>query len=70
MLNCEAACEVERFLRYRNAHKETLLISLPSLVNEIGVGSIQVKDEGHRRGRATNLRSSLGASFRAQPTLL
>ncbi len=61
MLSCEAACEVERFLRYRNGHKETPLISLPGLANEIGVGSIQVKDEGHRLGLGSF--KALGGSY-------
>ncbi|MFG3594484.1 diaminopropionate ammonia-lyase [Bradyrhizobium sp. RDI18] len=47
-LSIEAAREVERFLRHRDGHKETPLVSLPSLAREIGVGSIYLKDEGHR----------------------
>ncbi|WP_354202426.1 diaminopropionate ammonia-lyase [Bradyrhizobium sp. JR4.1] len=61
MLSCEAAREVERFLRCRNGHKETPLISLPGLANEIGVGSIQVKDEGHRLGLGSF--KALGGSY-------
>ncbi|MCS3765825.1 hypothetical protein GGE24_007672 [Bradyrhizobium centrosematis] len=39
-LSLEAAREVERFLKHRDGHKETPLISLPGLAREIGVGSI------------------------------
>lgn len=50
ILSVEAAREVERFLRHRDGHKETPLVSLPGLAREIGVASIHVKDEGHRLG--------------------
>ncbi|TWA92021.1 diaminopropionate ammonia-lyase family [Bradyrhizobium stylosanthis] len=61
MLSVEAAREVERFLRRRDGHKETPLDSLASLARGIGVGSIHLKDEGHRLG----LRSfkALGGSY-------
>lgn len=49
-LSLEAAREVERFLQHRDGHKETPLVSLPGLAREIGVGSIRLKDEGHRLG--------------------
>ncbi|RXH33411.1 diaminopropionate ammonia-lyase [Bradyrhizobium nanningense] len=47
-LSVAAAREVERFLGYRDGHKETPLISLTGLAGEIGVSSIHVKDEGRR----------------------
>ncbi len=47
-LGVEVAREVERSLKHRDGHKETPLISLPGLAREIGVGSIHLKDEGHR----------------------
>lgn len=49
-LSVKAAREVERFLRYREGYKETPLLSLAALAREIGVGSIHLKDEGHRLG--------------------
>lgn len=49
-LSIETAREVERYLRYRDGHKETPLISLAGLAREIGVSSIHLKDEGHRLG--------------------
>lgn len=47
-LSAGAAREVERFLRHRTGHKETPLVSLSGLAREIDVGSIHLKDEGHR----------------------
>lgn len=60
-LGIEAAREVERFLKQRDGHEETPLISMPGLAREIGVGSIYLKDEGQRLG----LRSfkALGGSY-------
>lgn len=49
-LSVEAARQVERFLRCRDGHTETPLVSLPGLAREIGAGSIHLKDEGHRLG--------------------
>lgn len=60
-LSVEAAREVERFLRHREGHKETPLLSLTSLAREIGVGSIHLKDEGHRLGLGSF--KALGGSY-------
>lgn len=60
-LSVEAAREVERVLRYREGHKETPLLSLASLAREIGVGSIHLKDEGHRLGLGSF--KALGGSY-------
>jgi diaminopropionate ammonia-lyase len=46
----DAADAVERHLTFRENHAETPLVALPALAAEIGVGSIHVKDEGHRLG--------------------
>lgn len=50
MLSIAAARQVERFLRYRDGHKETPLILVPGLAREIGVSSIHIKDERYRLG--------------------
>jgi len=60
-LSVEAAREVERFLRYREGHMETPLLSLAGLAREIGVGSIHLKDEGHRLGLGSF--KALGGSY-------
>lgn len=60
-LSVEAAREVERFLRFREGHKETPLLSLASLAREIGVGSIHLKDEGYRLGLGSF--KALGGSY-------
>lgn len=60
-LSVEAAREVERFFRYREGHAETPLISLSGLAREIGVGSIHLKDEGHRFGLGSF--KALGGSY-------
>lgn len=60
-MSVEAAREVERFLRHREGHKETPLLSLTSLAREIGVGSIHLKDEGHRLGLGSF--KALGGSY-------
>jgi diaminopropionate ammonia-lyase len=49
-LGVTAASEVERFLAHREGHAPTPLASLPGLARELDVGSIHVKDEGHRLG--------------------
>lgn len=49
-LDMDAADAVERHLTFRENHAETPLVALPALAAEIGVGSIHVKDEGHRLG--------------------
>lgn len=61
LLSCEAAREVERFLRRRDGYKVTPLVSLPCLAREIGVGAIQLKDEGHRFGLGSF--KALGGSY-------
>ncbi|MGV7215766.1 diaminopropionate ammonia-lyase [Bradyrhizobium sp. UFLA05-112] len=60
-LSVDAAREVERFLRDRDGHKETPLISLAGLAREIGVGSIHLKDEGDRLGLGSF--KALGGSY-------
>lgn len=60
-LSVEAAREIERFLKHRDSHKETPLVSLPGLAREIGVGSIHLKDEGHRLGLGSF--KALGGSY-------
>jgi diaminopropionate ammonia-lyase len=49
-LGVTAADEVERFLAHREGHAPTPLVALPGLARELDVGSIHVKDEGHRLG--------------------
>jgi diaminopropionate ammonia-lyase len=49
-LGVAAASEVERFLGHRDNHAETPLHALPALAAELGLGAIQVKDEGFRLG--------------------
>ncbi|OPY95225.1 PLP-dependent lyase/thiolase [Bradyrhizobium sacchari] len=60
-LSVEAAREVERFLRHREDHEETPLVSLLGLAREIGVHSIYLKDEGHRLGLGSF--KALGGSY-------
>ncbi|RWX17880.1 diaminopropionate ammonia-lyase [Rhizobium hidalgonense] len=50
ILGLEAAAAVERHLAFRENHAETPLLALPALAAELGVGSIHIKDEGHRLG--------------------
>jgi len=50
ILSLDAAREVERYLQHREGHRETPLVGLPGLAAELGVGSIHIKDEGHRLG--------------------
>lgn len=49
-LGVEAAEAVERFLAHRPNHKPTPLRSLPALADQLGLGAIQLKDEGYRLG--------------------
>ncbi|MBX5172568.1 diaminopropionate ammonia-lyase [Rhizobium sp. NZLR1b] len=49
-LGMDAANAVESHLTFRENHAETPLVALPALAAEIGVGSIHIKDEGHRLG--------------------
>jgi len=50
VLDVAAAAQVERYLRTRQGHAQTPLVSLRSLAGEIGVAGILVKDEGQRLG--------------------
>ncbi|WP_407114270.1 diaminopropionate ammonia-lyase [Bradyrhizobium sp. LMG 9283] len=61
MLSVEAAREIERFLAHRDDYKATPLVSLPGLAREIDVGSIHLKDEGHRLGLGSF--KALGGSY-------
>jgi diaminopropionate ammonia-lyase len=60
-LGVSAAMEVERFLSFRENNTETPLVSLQGLAREIGVGSIHIKDEGHRLGLGSF--KALGGSY-------
>jgi diaminopropionate ammonia-lyase len=60
-LSVEAAEEVERFLRYRENHVVTPLRALPALARELGVGAIDIKDEGLRLGLGSF--KALGGSY-------
>lgn len=60
-LGVAAAEEVERFLSYREGHRETPLHALPGLARELGVCAIHVKDEGHRLGLGSF--KALGGSY-------
>ncbi|MCE2563306.1 diaminopropionate ammonia-lyase [Komagataeibacter sp. FNDCF1] len=50
LLGGNAMQEVERFLKYREHNAPTPLHDLPHMARELGVGAIQVKDEGQRLG--------------------
>lgn len=50
MLNGAGSDEVERFLSIRDNHRPTPTHDLPHLSVRLGVGSIRIKDEGHRLG--------------------
>lgn len=45
-----ASREVRRLLQTRADHRETPLVSLPELADELQVGALQLKDESHRLG--------------------
>ena len=60
-LGVKAADEVERHLTYRDNHAPTPLHALPALAAEIGVGAIQIKDEGFRLGLGSF--KALGGSY-------
>jgi len=45
-----AAADVARFLNSRPEHRPTPLLALPARARELGLGEIQVKDEGQRLG--------------------
>ncbi|MBN9071112.1 MAG: diaminopropionate ammonia-lyase [Rhizobiales bacterium] len=61
MLGLSAAQEVERFLAHRENNAETPLVGLPGLAARLGVGSIHIKDEGHRLGLGSF--KALGGSY-------
>lgn len=61
LLGPAAALEVERFLSCRPGHRETPLHRLEGLAEALGVGSIHVKDEGHRLGLGSF--KALGGSY-------
>lgn len=50
LLGDKGADAVADILALRDTHKETPLVSLPALAGSLGVGSIHLKDEGHRLG--------------------
>lgn len=56
-----AARDVERFLSYREGHRQTPLVQLPGLARELGIASIAIKDEGHRLGLGSF--KALGGSY-------
>src|SRR6185312_14101126 len=61
MLSLEAAQEVERQLSHRDNHAPTPLHGLPALAAALGVGTINVKDEGFRLGLGSF--KALGGSY-------
>jgi diaminopropionate ammonia-lyase len=60
-LGIQAAEDVERHLSYRDNYAPTPLHSLPALASALGVGSINVKDEGFRLGLGSF--KALGGSY-------
>ncbi len=60
-LGKDAASEVERYLTYREHNAPTPLVTLPGLATELGVSSINVKDEGFRLGLGSF--KALGGSY-------
>ncbi len=60
-LSLAAAENVERFLNHRDGHKATPLVSLSNLAQKYRVGSIHIKDEGHRLGLGSF--KALGGSY-------
>jgi diaminopropionate ammonia-lyase len=61
MLGVKAAEEVERYLTYRDNHVPTPLHTFPGLAAELGVSTIQIKDEGSRLGLGSF--KALGGSY-------
>jgi diaminopropionate ammonia-lyase len=61
ILSVDAARDVELFLKRREGHKPTPLVSLPGLSRELGVAAIDIKDEGHRLGLGSF--KALGGSY-------
>ncbi|WP_217577539.1 diaminopropionate ammonia-lyase [Mesorhizobium sp. GbtcB19] len=49
-LGLAGATEAERFLGHRDNRAETPLHALPALARELGIGALNVKDEGKRLG--------------------
>ncbi len=60
-LSVASANEVERYLTFRDNHAPTPLISLPGMAAQLGVGTIQIKDEGQRLGLGSF--KALGGSY-------
>lgn len=60
-LSIASANEVERYLTYRDNHIPTPLVSLPAMAQQLGVASIQIKDEGQRLGLGSF--KALGGSY-------
>lgn len=61
VLGLSAADEVERYLTHRANHKPTPLVSLPGMAAHLGLGEIQIKDEGQRLGLGSF--KALGGSY-------
>lgn len=61
ILSIDAAKEVERFLTFRENHRPTPIRALPALARQLGLGSLQVKDEGYRLGLGSF--KALGGSY-------
>lgn len=61
VLSVGAAVEVERLLACRAGHEATPLHALPGLARELGLGAIQLKDEGFRLGMGSF--KALGGSY-------
>ncbi|MGX5842511.1 diaminopropionate ammonia-lyase [Mesorhizobium sp. ArgA1] len=49
-LGIAGADTVECFLAHRDNHQPTPLHALPALADELGLGAVHIKDEGHRLG--------------------
>lgn len=60
-LSVAAANEVERYLTFRANHRPTPLVSLPGMAAQLGLGAIQIKDEGQRLGLGSF--KALGGSY-------
>ncbi|MGF9764481.1 diaminopropionate ammonia-lyase [Microvirga sp. 0TCS3.31] len=60
-LGVAASEEVERYLTYRDNHAPTPLHTLSALAAELGVGAIDIKDEGFRLGLGSF--KALGGSY-------
>ena len=50
LLGAEGADSVSEILALREGHASTPLHALPGLARELGIGTLHVKDEGHRLG--------------------